>query len=446
MTEQLHPLAQALNQTLEQAAPEVFSMLSALGKRLYFPKGILAQGAEAKAKGKRFNATIGIATEGAQPMYLPALRDNLTGLSPDEAFNYAPPNGRQKLRELWRDKQLAENPSMRGKTSGLPVVTAAITHGLSLVGDLFVDPGDVLIAPDQLWDNYSLTFETRMGGRIETFPLFSDDGFNLTGFADTLRVQGEAHSKLIVILNFPNNPTGYMPTPAEGQGIVAVLEAQAKRGTRLVVICDDAYFGLFYHLGGPSLTESLFGDLTNLHRNILPIKLDGATKELFVWGLRCGFLTFGLGDATDAQASQAALGALDAKARADIRSAISNSPMLSQTLVEKALNLSTLSAQRHEKLAVLEARAKEVYRVAHDPKYRESWDVYPFNSGYFMLIKVKGVEAGQLREHLLDKHATGLICTSPTDLRVAFSCLEIEQVAPLFELVHSAIGELRAAK
>lgn len=440
MTETLHPLATALNETIEKASPEVFAMLSALAKRLYFPRGILAQAAEARAKSKRFNATIGIATEGGEPMFLPSIHGRLNGLSADEVYNYAPPSGRQRLRELWRDKQLAENPSMRGKSVGLPIVTAAITHGLALVGDLFIDPGDVVIAPDQLWDNYPLTYETRLCARIETFPLFADQGFNVKGFEDTLRAQGKQHKKLIVLLNFPNNPTGYMPTPAEGKRIVAALEAQAQAGTRLVVVCDDAYFGLFYHLGGRSLTESLFGELCNLHRNILPIKLDGATKELFVWGLRCGFLTFGVGVADN---PQAVLDGLDTKARADIRTSISTSSMLSQSLVEKALGSAAIAEERKQKLGVLEARAREVYRVAHDPRFAQSWDVYPFNSGYFMLIKVKGVDSGVLREHLLEKHATGLISTSATDLRVAFSCLEVEQVQPLFETVHAAIVELR---
>jgi aspartate/methionine/tyrosine aminotransferase len=443
MNDKLHPLAQALNQALDKAAPEAFSMLSALGKRLYFPKGILAQGAEAKAKAKRFNATIGIATENDAPMYLPTIHKFVSGLSVDEVYNYAPPSGRQKLREAWREKLLAENPSLQGKISGLPIVTSAITHGLTLVGDLFVDVGDVIVAPDQLWDNYSLTFETRMGAQIATFPLFAGSGFNVAGFAETLRVEAARHQKLIVLLNFPNNPTGYMPTVAEGQGIVAALEAQAKHGTRLVVLCDDAYFGLFYHLGGRSMTESLFGQLTNLHRNLLPVKLDGATKELFVWGLRCGFVTFGIGHTDNAQA---ALDAFDAKARAAIRSAISNSPMISQSIVEKALGSVTIAGERKQKLAVLAARAEAVYRVANEPRFKESWDVYPFNSGYFMLIKVKGVDANELREHLLDKHGTGLICTAPTDLRVAFSCLELEQVAPLFETVHTAIQELRGQR
>jgi aspartate/methionine/tyrosine aminotransferase len=440
MTDKLHPLAQTLNQALEKAAPEAFSMLSALGKRLYFPKGILAQGAEAKAKAKRFNATIGIATENDAPMYLPTVHKFIAGLSVDETYNYAPPSGRQKLRELWRDKLLAENPSLPGKSFGLPIVTSAITHGLALAGDLFIDAGDIIISPDQLWDNYSLTFETRMGGQIVTFPLFAAGGFNLAGFAETLRTQAKQRDKLIVILNFPNNPTGYMPTVAEGQGIVAALEAQAKQGTRLVVFCDDAYFGLFYHLGGRSMTESLFGQLCNLHRNLLPVKLDGATKELFVWGLRCGFVTFGLGHSDNAQA---ALDALDAKARASIRSAISNSPMVSQSIVEKALASASLAEERKQKLGVLAARAEAVHRVANERRFADSWDVYPFNSGYFMLIKVKGADANKVREHLLDKYGTGLICTAATDLRVAFSCLEVEQVTPLFEAVHSAIADLR---
>jgi aspartate/methionine/tyrosine aminotransferase len=354
MTDNYHPLAKALNQTLEQAAPELFSTMSALGKRLYFPKGILAQGAEAKAKANRVNATIGIATEREQPMYLPSMHKSISGLSVDEAYNYAPPSGRQKLRELWRDKQLAENPSMKGKTVGLPIVTQAITHGLTLVGDLFVDPGDVVIAPDQLWDNYSLTFETRLGAKIETFPLFKGAGFNVEALASALKTHGAKNKKLHVMLNFPNNPTGYMPTEAEGNAIVAALESIAKAGKKLVVLCDDAYFGLFYHIGGRSMTESLFGKLANLHPNLLAVKLDGATKELFVWGLRCGFITYAIGQKDGAPD---ALAVLDEKTRGDIRAVVSNSPQLSQSLVEKALASNGIDAERAQKRSVLEARA-----------------------------------------------------------------------------------------
>ena len=435
-----NPLAQALNDRLEKAAPEVFAMLSALGKRLYFPKGILSQGAEAKQKGKRINATIGIATEGKGPMYLPSLHAAVSGVSPEDAYTYAPPSGRPGLREAWRKKLLRENPSLEGKQFGQSIVTSAITHGIALAGDLFVDAGDVVLMPDQLWGNYRLAYEVRLGAQVKTFPFFAGQGFNSQGFRAALESHANGREKLIVLLNFPNNPTGYMPTEAEGQAIVATIEARAKAGTMLVVLCDDAYFGLFYHIGGRSLTESLFGRLTNLHPNILAVKLDGATKELFVWGLRCGFITFGLGRR---EGSAEALDVLDAKTRGDIRAVVSNSPQISQALVEKALASANIDEERAQKRAVLEARAKEVHRVANQPRFAESWDVYPFNSGYFMLVKVKGVNANTLREHLLDKHQVGLISTTDTDLRVAFSCLEVDQVEALFDTVHQAIGELR---
>jgi hypothetical protein len=60
-----------------------------------------------------------------------------------------------------------------------------------------------------------------------------------------------------------------------------------------------------------------------------------------------------------------------------------------------------------------------------------------------MLVEVKGVDAEKLRVHLLEQHGVGLIATSATDIRVAFSCLEVEQIEPLFEALHQAIQELR---
>jgi len=58
---------------------------------------------------------------------------------------------------------------------------------------------------------------------------------------------------------------------------------------------------------------------------------------------------------------------------------------------------------------------------------------------------VKGVDAERLRLHLLDAHAVGLIATSPSDIRVAFSCLELPEIEPLFETLHRAIQELRSS-
>ena len=145
----MNALAKELNDQLAKENSFVYDMLSKRGKELFFPKGILSQSAEAKAKAKKFNATIGIATEDGVAMHLPCIRKHLGTLKPNDAFPYAPASGKPELRKKWQEKLLIDNPSLKGKTLSFPIVTSAITHGLSLAGDLFVDEGDTIILPDK---------------------------------------------------------------------------------------------------------------------------------------------------------------------------------------------------------------------------------------------------------------------------------------------------------
>ena len=98
----LNPLAQAANDALAKDCPIVLSMLSARGKRFFFPaKGILAQGAEAKSKAKTANATVGIATENGAPMHLACIDRYYQGLTPSEIYDYAPSYGKPDIRAAW---------------------------------------------------------------------------------------------------------------------------------------------------------------------------------------------------------------------------------------------------------------------------------------------------------------------------------------------------------
>lgn len=61
-----------------------------------------------------------------------------------------------------------------------------------------------------------------------------------------------------------------------------------------------------------------------------------------------------------------------------------------------------------------------------------------------MCLKLKTVEAESLRVHLLEKYGVGLISLGKTDLRVAFSCLEKEDVRELFDTVLQGVNELES--
>jgi aspartate/methionine/tyrosine aminotransferase len=434
----MNSLATELNEVIQKANVHVYEMLSQIGKNLFFPKGILTQGAEAKEKAHKFNATIGMATEKGRTMYLPSVMTMLSGLQPEESLTYAPSFGIPTLRRAWKEALLEKNPSLASAKVSLPVVSHAITHGLSVVGDMWVDPGDVIILPDKMWGNYTLIFSVRRGARIVQHTLFDDHGrFNLKSFDECVRSEAKKNKKIIVLFNFPNNPTGYTPLPEEAKAMTEILMDLAHQGTNVLAVTDDAYFGLFYE--DHALKESIFAGLVNKHPRLMAIKLDGATKENYVWGLRVGFITYGACLPGD---YDGVYNALERKTAGAVRGSISNASHLSQTITLRSLKSVSYEAEKEDKFRIMKERATEVKCVLSDPKYRDAWDAYPFNSGYFMCLKLKTVDAERLRVHLLDKYGVGLISLGKTDLRVAFSCVEKKDVQELFDIVLQGVKDL----
>ena len=283
----LNPQAIELNHLIQSQSPAVYNLLSLKGKAIYFPKmGILAQGNA--AKGKEINATIGTAYEDdGKPMILPSIAGKLL-LDSKDAFPYAPSDGLKTLREKWLELTRTKNPGLNSAAVSLPVVTCGVTHGLSIVGYLFVDDSEKIIVSDLYWENYDLVYTNAYGAELQFFNLFKDGQFDGQSFRS--EVNRGPIGKKIVVLNFPNNPSGYTPTRAAGRSIVNALKESAEAGNQLVVILDDSYFGLFFE--EDTLKESLFSELSNIHPNLLAVKVDGITKEEYAWGFRVGFYHF----------------------------------------------------------------------------------------------------------------------------------------------------------
>jgi aspartate/methionine/tyrosine aminotransferase len=428
--------AEQLNQILSQANPMLLDVLSEKSKGMYFPyAGILGQGAQ--AKGKAFNATVGIACEDdGSPMRLGVL-DDVINLSPAETFPYAPSPGNPKLRAIWKGMIATKNPSLGEQHMSLPVVTQALTHGLALAGSMFLDPGEEILIPDPFWDNYGLLFEESLGAKVVSFPCFKGQNFNLDG----LKAQLEARKgkKVVLLLNFPNNPTGYTPKTTEMESIAAVLKASAEQGTKLVVLTDDAYFGLVYEEGVAK--ESIFSLIANLHDNILTVKIDGATKEDYVWGFRVGFITF-----ANKKGCEVSYKAMADKVSGFIRSNISNCSQLSQSLMLKAYTSPAYQAQKEEKYQTLKRRYEIIKEeLIANPEYADAFTPLPYNSGYFMCVQpTDGVDAEQVRQLLLEKYDTGLIALQGL-LRVAFSSAPASSIAKILNNVYLACKEVKAS-
>jgi len=422
----MNNLALQLNKTLGTAA----DFLSPTGRRMYFPYGgILGQGAEAKSCA--INATVGMAfEEDGSPLVMDCFRKPVD--LDKRAFLYAGSFGLPKLREAWRAMEFVKNPSLKGKTFSNPVVTNALTHGIRICAELFAGPSDTLVCPDLFWDNYELIFKEAVGCKVELFNTFKKGAFDADAMKKALLAPGK---KKILILNFPNNPTGYTATLADAKKIVSAVKAVAAKGKKIVVLCDDAYFGLVYEKGVHG--ESLFAEFSDLHRNVLAVKLDGTTKEDYVWGLRVGFISFAFKGATADQ-----LKALEAKAAGDVRSGISNVTSIGQHLAIRAFEDPGYAAQKREKFSVLKTRYNQIRVIlkAH-PEYRKHFEPMPFNSGYFMCVKPIGVDAEKVRRHLVEKYSVGTIVLSGL-IRLAFSTVPMAKLDKLFASVDAAIADL----
>ena len=424
--------AEELNQIIRKDCPAIYDLLSDKGKAIFFPKsGIIKQAGE--AKGKNINATIGMAIEDdGSPMRLPSIAD-IVQLDPKNVFPYASSYGKPEMRKTWQEMIRKKNPSLKEKIS-LPVVTNALTHGLSIAGYMFVNPGEKIIVTDKYWGNYRLIFQNGYGGLMHPFNTFKNNAFDTDSFENMLQKE---NGKQIILLNFPNNPSGYTPTDTEVDRIVQIIGDSAKRGNPIVVFTDDAYFGLVYKSG--VYRESIFAKLADIHENVLAVKIDGATKEDYVWGFRTGFITYAAKNITDETCI-----ALEDKTGGAVRGNISNAPHISQSLVLHAITSAAYEHEKKEKYNLLKGRFDMVQKVLKDneDKYKSFFSPLPFNSGYFMCVELNGLEGEPVRKALLDKYSTGVISIGNL-VRIAFSAVAARQIPELFENIYQVCRELK---
>jgi aspartate/methionine/tyrosine aminotransferase len=422
-----HPLAQELNQALAGTAAE--KLLSAFGKRMFFPKGIISQSAEAGEKGKLYNATIGVANLSGKPVILDAVQAELPHLSPGEAVGYAPTAGVPALRKQWLAEMCRKNPGLDAGALSLPAVVPGLTPGVTYAMELFLDPGQAVVSPDMFWENYTLIIEERLGAKMAGFNAFTPaGGFDVASFEKALAANVK-DGKVAFILNFPNNPAGYSPTKTEAVAIAAVVKRLADSGVKVAAITDDAYFGLFYE--DDVETESLFSKFASLSPNVLAVKIDGPTKEDYVWGFRTGFVTFGCKGMSAPQYE-----ALVKKLMGAIRSSVSSSSGAAQYILLKASQAPGYAENKARMREMMHGRYKAV-RAALAGLSCVKLRPRPFNSGYFMCFECLGFDAEALRQRLLAE-GIGTIALDSKTLRVAFSSVDTDKIADCYARIYKA--------
>jgi aspartate/methionine/tyrosine aminotransferase len=407
--------AAGIDELLEREAPALFRALSPLGRRAFATAGAPAH-ASHETRGLDLAAAFG----------------GLDARDLDDALHGSPVEGLPEVRRRWREWQRRSAPA--GVPSSLPMVTVGLSHGLSLVAELFGGAGKAVAVPQPFWGNYRQAFGMRTGARVLTAPAYVDGRYNPRALADALAglPPGEP---AVALLNIPSNPGGYTPDRAERRATVDSLLAEADRRP-LVVVCDDAYAGLVYEPEIPR--ESPFWDLAGAHPNLVAVKVDGATKEFSFFGGRVGFLTFGVEPDSDVAR------ALEGKVRLLVSSGVGSPVAASQVILLQALRKEGIESEIEAVRRLLEGRYRALKGALAkvDPGLLA---VLPFNSGCFALVEIPealGIDAETARRHLLARHDTGLISIAPRYLRIAHCSVDEAALPELARRLERGIAEL----
>ena len=438
-------------------ANEWTKALSTLGRHIDLPQGIFHWSGRAKREAD-INGTIGTAKGKASDIipgaddkfityYLPVVREKMKELGPEQIFPYAPILGTAAFREKWRRWILKKSepyfpidPDLLGN----PMVAPGVSTALVYVMRLFLSPGETLVCPDKRWENYDLMFADCMDIPITSYPFFKHGKPAPENLEKTLVEVARKQDKLVTILNFPNNPTGYMPLMSEVQAWRdAVVNAANATGKPVVVIFDDAYDG--YVFDDDAAQISIFGMFAGVHKNVIPIKTDGVSKEFLWYGGRTAAITFALHP--DLKDRDALHNELENKIGGFVRGTVSNSSRQVQEAVALALDdPDRVLAEREAVRKVLADRCHKLQDSLKSISPDAAWPE-PFNAGFFCLLNLANVDSETLADHLLKKYRVGTIPIKEQALginaiRVAFCSVDVSQIDDLVAAINSGIADL----
>jgi len=140
-----------------------------------------------------------------------------------------------------------------------------------------IEPGDTVLIPAPCWAGYIQVVEFA-GGTPVFLPCSASSGFRL----DPARLEAAiTPASRLLLLNYPNNPSGAVADPAMLEAIAGVL----RRHPHVHVIADDIYEHLIFE----GAYHTIAGIAPDLADRI--VTLSGVSKSYAMTGWRLGFCT-----------------------------------------------------------------------------------------------------------------------------------------------------------
>ncbi|MFX1497515.1 MAG: aminotransferase class I/II-fold pyridoxal phosphate-dependent enzyme [Promethearchaeota archaeon] len=451
----------------------LYEMLSDLGKRISLPEGIFYWAGRAK-KEANYIGTIGEAYAYKKdflndnsvtwvPCYLKYVDEYLGNLDIHDLVPYASIPGLDELRKIWKKwiikKSLhdlnseVEKLVRLEKYISMPLITSGVTNAIFMSSAMFLNPMETIICPNKRWENYDNIFKTFLGANIQAFEFFAKNELNLDSLVNTIYRVSEKQNKITIIIGFPNNPTGFIPTREESTKLIETLRnVQKDLKKPILILIDDAYEP--YIFSDDVINKSLFYDLHQLDEDIIPIKLDGITKELLMYGGRIGFVTIGLKPkwVNNDRELESLQKEIDNKLSGFNRSTISNCNHFYQAITSeifKEKGMDNILKTRSIIENVLRQRFDKINSELKKIK-NENVSIDPHGGGFFVFLNLnpKKIKATEFADLLLKKYKVGIIPfenirENVNGIRIAFCSIDITQIPEIINRINLALGDFK---
>lgn len=204
-------------------------------------------------------------------------RAAIASLERGETF-YAHNLGLPELREAIADYMSRSHPAIDARRVA---VTSGGVNALMLACQTLLDPGDNVVAITPLWPN--LTAQALvMSARVRSVPLHPRAGAWALDLGQLLAAI--TPSTRLLIVNAPNNPTGWTLTRAEQQAILAHC-----RRTGTWILADEVYEKLYYpEQAVPNGCAPSFLDITEPDDRVIVVH--SFSKSFLMTGWRLGWM------------------------------------------------------------------------------------------------------------------------------------------------------------
>ena len=212
--------------------------------------------------------------EGQWPTSQIAIEAAQNALQAGDHF-YQPNNGKPRLRSALA--HYMNGLYGTSKTKQNITVTASGMQGLALTALALIDSGDHVVCIDPVWPNLGESFKIA-GGQIDSTTLIARDGRWHLDMEELLAKL--THKTKALLINSPNNPTGWVCSTEEQK---TILDHCRKQG--IWIVADDVYARLYQH---GSLAPG-FQHLANA--DDLLISINSFSKAWSMTGWRLGWIT-----------------------------------------------------------------------------------------------------------------------------------------------------------